>query len=270
VLAGTAAEHKARAELFAPNIALCKITEDLVFTDPYREAPLNRWTRPYLDAEKRTFERDSVLKVAAQARKYQFMTSAQALIHGDLHTGSIMATLEDTRVIDPEFAFIGPIGFDVGAVIGNLLLAFFAQAGHEEAPHARDAYRDWILRQAERVWSGFERRFLELWRAAPAGDVYPASLFVSAGDRAAMGEERARFLRVRFEDTLGFGAAKMIRRILGLAHVEDLESIADPERRARCETKALKLARELMLGARNFSGMSDVTAAARSIERAGA
>ena len=44
VLAGTAAEHKARAELFAPNTALCKITEDLVFTDPYREAPLNRWT----------------------------------------------------------------------------------------------------------------------------------------------------------------------------------------------------------------------------------
>ncbi len=53
VLAGTAAEHKARAELFASNTALCKITEDLVFTDPYREAPLNRWTRPYLDAHKR-------------------------------------------------------------------------------------------------------------------------------------------------------------------------------------------------------------------------
>jgi 5-methylthioribose kinase len=71
VFAGTAAEHKGRAELFAPNTALCKITEDLVFTDPYREAPLNRSTRPYLDAEKRAFERDSALKVAAQARKYR-------------------------------------------------------------------------------------------------------------------------------------------------------------------------------------------------------
>ena len=203
VLAGTAAEHKARAELFAPNIALCKITEDLVFTDPYREAALNRWTRPYLDAEKRAFERDGPLKVAAQARKYQFMTSVQALIHGDLHTGSIMATLEDTRVIDPEFAFIGPIGFDVGAVIGNLLLAFFAHEGHEAAPAARDVYRDWILMQAEKVWSGFHRRFLELWRAAPSGDAYPASLFPSDGDRAAMDKERARSMRVLFEDSLG-------------------------------------------------------------------
>ena len=72
-------------------------------------------------------------------RKYQFMTSMQALVHGDLHTGSIMLTPTDTRVIDPEFALVGPIGFDVGAVIGNLFLAYFAQEGHEAAPHARDA-----------------------------------------------------------------------------------------------------------------------------------
>ncbi len=268
VLAGTAAEHKARVELFAPNVALCKITEDLIFTDPYREALLNRWTSPYLDAQKRAFERDSALKIAAQQRKYQFMTSAQALIHGDLHTGSIMLTRGDTRVIDPEFAFVGPIGFDVGAVIGNLFLAFFAQEGHEPEPGARDAYRTWILAQVADVWSGFHDRFLELWRAAPQGDAYPVSLFASDEDRAALEKERARFMRALFEDTLGFAGAKMIRRILGLAHVEDLEAIADPERRARCEAKALRLARELMVGARGFSGPADVISAVRTIGRA--
>ena len=265
VLSGTAAAHKARIELFAPNTALCKITEDLVFTDPYRQAPLNRWTRPYLDAEKRAFEGDSALKVAAQARKYQFITSARALIHGDLHTGSIMLTAEDTRVIDPEFAFMGPMGFDVGAVIGNLLLAFFAQGGHETAPGARDPYRAWILAQAEAVWEGFSRRFLDYWRATRSGDAYPASLFPSDDDRAAMDTERARFMRVLFEDTLAFAGLKMIRRILGLAHVEDLEAIADPERRARCEARALRLARELVVAPEHFSGMADVTAAARAV-----
>jgi 5-methylthioribose kinase len=268
VLAGTAAEHKARAELFAANTALCKITEDLVFTDPYREAPLNRWTSPWLDAQKKAFERDSALKVAAQALKYQFMTSAQALIHGDLHTGSIMVTPEDTRVIDPEFAFMGPIGFDVGAVVGNLFLAFFAQEGHEAAPRARDAYRDWILAQAENVWSGFNRRFLELWRAAPSGDAYPASLFKSDEDRQAMEKERARFMRALFADTLAFAGAKMIRRILGLAHVEDLEAIAEAERRALCEMKGLRLARELIVGAKGFSDLADVVSAARAVGRA--
>ena len=35
-----------------------------------------------------------------------------------------MANKEETYVIDPEFAFFGPIGFDVGAFIGNLFLAY--------------------------------------------------------------------------------------------------------------------------------------------------
>ena len=262
-LAATAAEHKRRVELFARNIELCKITEDLVFTDPYREAPLNRWTRPYLDADKRAFESDAALKVAAQQRKYQFLTAAQALIHGDLHTGSIMLTAEDTRVIDPEFAFVGPIGFDVGAVIGNLFLAYFAQEGHEASPGGRDAYRAWILAQVAAVWNGFRERFLELWRSARGGEAYVAGLIASPADRAAMEAERQRFLRALFEDSLAFGGLKMIRRILGLAHVEDLESIADPARRASCERKALRLARELVVGASRFSGIDDAIGAAR-------
>lgn len=262
VLAGSAAEHKARIALFAPNVALCKITEDLVFTDPYREAPLNRWNHPYLDAQKQAFERDSALKAAAQARKFQFLTNAQALIHGDLHTGSVMLTPGDTRVIDPEFAFIGPMGFDVGAVIGNLLIAYFAQEGHEAAPHERDRYRDWILDQVKAVWTGFCERFLALWRQAQDGAAYEANLFSSEEDRLTMEAERQRFMRVLFEDSLAFAGAKMIRRILGLAHVEDLESIADPERRARCEIRSLRLGRALLLNPAAFSDIASVTAAA--------
>src|ERR1700735_2713463 len=188
-LAGTAAEHKRRIALFAPNVELCRITEDLVFTDPYREAPLNRWTRPHLDADKRAFEADSALKAAAQARKYQFLTDAQALIHGDLHTGSIMLTAEETRVIDAEFAFVGPMGFDVGAVIGNLLLAYLAQEGHEASPHQRDGYRIWIFDQVKAVWTGFHDRFLALWREAKEGDAYSASLFTSEEEHSAMEAE---------------------------------------------------------------------------------
>ncbi len=264
VLAGSAAEHKRRVELFARNIELCRITEDLVFTDPYREAPLNRWTRPHLDADKRAFENDSALKVAAQARKYQFLTAAQALIHGDLHTGSIMLNESGTRVIDPEFAFVGPIGFDVGAVIGNLYLAYCAQDGHESSPGARDAYRQWILDQIAAVWTGFHDRFLALWRKAKQGEAYVAGLFASPQDEAAMEAERARFMRRLFEDSLAFGGLKMIRRVLGLAHVEDLESIADPAVRAACERRALAIGRELVLGGAAFSGIADANAAAKA------
>jgi hypothetical protein len=49
-LALTADRKKALIAAFAGNTALCKITEDLIFTDPYRVAELNRWTSPQLDA----------------------------------------------------------------------------------------------------------------------------------------------------------------------------------------------------------------------------
>ncbi len=75
-------------------------------------------------------------------------------------------------------------------------------------------------------------------------------------------------MRSLYEDTLAFAGAKMIRRILGLAHVEDLEAIADPETRARCERKALRLARELLVGPAGYAGMADVVAAARSVRKA--
>ena len=47
------------------------------------------------------------------------------------------------------------MGFDVGKLLGNLLLSFFSQRGHERAPGERDAYRRWILATTEQVWTSF-------------------------------------------------------------------------------------------------------------------
>jgi 5-methylthioribose kinase len=265
VLATAAADHKRRIWSFADNIELCKITEDLVFTDPYREAKLNRWTAPFLDNIAAQFRRDEPLKIAVQRRKFQFMSSAEALIHGDLHTGSIMLTPLDTRVIDPEFAFVGPMGFDVGAVIGNLLIAYYSQDGHEPRVYARTPYRHWILMQVDQVWRLFSRRFVELWDKSKSGDAYMPELFTEPEGLAVFTAEKQRFMRNLFIDSVSFAGIKMIRRVLGLAHTEDLESIADPAMRAKCEIKTLALARRLILDAEKLTGISDVTSAARAI-----
>lgn len=48
-----------------------------------------------------------------------------------------MVTSDSTQVIDPEFAFYGPMGFDIGALIGNLILAYFSQDGHANEQNDR-------------------------------------------------------------------------------------------------------------------------------------
>ena len=152
-LAVPAAQKKEGIAAFAGNHALCKITEDLIFTDPYREAEQNRWTSPWLDATAAAFREDLDLHVAISRLKLKFLGSPEALIHGDLHTGSIMVTESATVVIDPEFAFYGPMGFDLGAVIGNLLMAYLASAGHERSPGDRRAFEAWVLETIENVWT---------------------------------------------------------------------------------------------------------------------
>ena len=136
-LALPAAKKKEGIAAFAGNHALCKITEDLIFTDPYRVAEQNRWTQPWLDATAAAFREDLDLHAAISRLKLKFLNAPEALIHGDLHTGSIMVTEDSTVVIDPEFAFYGPMGFDIGAVIANLLMAYLASAGHERSPGER-------------------------------------------------------------------------------------------------------------------------------------
>ena len=250
---------------FAGNTALCKITEDLIFTEPYMIAENNRWTSPWLDGHAATIRSDADLKCAVSRLKLKFMGSPEAMIHGDLHTGSVMLTADDTRVIDPEFAFMGPMGFDVGALIANLLLNYFSQVGHEGSVGARDAYRNWILDTVEQVWTQFRRKFISLWESQGGGDGYPSEMFEDSLGTAILAREREAYMDRLFRDTLGFAAAKMIRRILGLAHNIDLEWIEDERTRAIAEARSLLLARDLMVNTDCYGNIGTVTAAARRL-----
>jgi len=262
-LAVVAAKKKEGIAAFAGNHALCKITEDLIFTDPYRVAEQNRWTSPWLDATAARFRDDLDAHVAICRLKLKFMGSPEAMIHGDLHTGSIMVTERDTRVIDPEFAFYGPMGFDIGAVIANLLMAYLASPGHERLPGERSAFAAWVLQTVEQVWTEFERKFLELWRNETRGDAYPLTLFEGSQGAQLLEAERQAYMARLFADTVGFAAAKTIRRILGLAHNIDFELIADEKLRAICEARSLRLARDMLVNTASYKTIGSVTAAAR-------
>ncbi|NDW07494.1 S-methyl-5-thioribose kinase [Jiella pacifica] len=261
------AKKKADMALFADNVELCAITENVVFTDPYFDAPLNRWTRPQMDGPARALQSDRAVKVGVQEMLCCFTTKSEALLHGDLHTGSVMVTATDTRIIDPEFAFYGPMGFDVGAFFANLFLAYFAQDGHESYPDERDTYGEWLLETAESVWSVFAERFARLWREERRGILYPRTLFEDVGDETGSTVGLHRFLGGVFEDAVGFAGAKMVRRLVGLAHVEDMESIGDPDRRAACEAKALLMGRELLVNRTTFGDIYGLSCLARAVRR---
>jgi 5-methylthioribose kinase len=235
---------RAKIAHWSQNSALCALTEKVVFTDPYAVVDHNRWTVPQLDNYGHGIKKDSELKLAAAYHKSLFLTSAETLLHGDLHTGSWMVKQDSTFMIDPEFAFYGPMGFDVGAILSNLFLSYFSFVG-------RDAdYAEWILQQVVIVVDTFTTLFLQLWTehnhsetSIATGEIYRSSIFTDELLNHAQNGYMAHIWR----DSLGFAGMKMLRRVVGISHVADLESIENPDVRAGAEKRALLFARKLIV-----------------------
>ncbi len=220
------------------NKELCKITEDFIFTHPYEENETNSYS-PKLDMNVvKRFREDKDIKVAVAKMRYKFMTEAQALLHGDLHSGSIMLNEKETYVIDPEFAFYGPMGFDVGIYLANLAMSFLSLEKDESE------YRRYVIGMIKDTWEKFAVKFktnmIEHEKKVKSLQWdYPEGLkhFEAFTDD---------FITSIFDDSIGFMACEMFRRTVGLAKVADVAGIEDEDRRANVEKNVLECASKLI------------------------
>jgi len=215
-----AVERKALLGRFH-NPELCAITESLVFTAPYTGSASNIVDEAAAPIAEQLRE-DRALRRAAARLCLQFKSRGEALIHGDLHTGSIMVADDDARVMDPEFAFCGPMGFDIGNVFANLA---FASIRHTVLGNT--GFVEQIDEYAREFWDTFREQATRLWPSGTGG--------------------REDFLAGVLRDSAGYAGTEMIRRMVGLAHVADIDSLLlDLRFEARAEV--LSCARSLILG----------------------
>ena len=239
------------------NPHLCKIQEDFVFSNPYMESPENKWN-PLVDAEVQAVRVNSKLKVAISEVKESYMTHAQALIHSDLHTGSIMVNEEETRVIDPEFAFFGPMGFDVGAVLENLVLNYLSHYAHTPDPKARAEYQAYLVDLLRGTWNEFARKFEELWINNDCGELPPAKYWDFPRGQDAFAEFRRRYILKLLHDSAGHGGCKMLRRMMGIVSVWDITSIQDQQKRAIAERLAIQIGSRWVLERNEINSAEDL------------
>ncbi|WP_139490536.1 S-methyl-5-thioribose kinase [Brevibacillus dissolubilis] len=244
-------EKKANVAKFT-NPELCKITEDLVFTDPYEDHETNNFN-PLIRPQVEAIWNNKELKREIAHLKYGFLTRAEALLHGDLHTGSIFVTETSTKVIDPEFAYYGPLGFDIGAVFANLILNYAAQLGLTSDEGKRESNREYLLDTVENVWNEFVSQFVSLWHK-------------HAKERTAHVEGFWQdYVSQVLQDSVGYAGCKTLRRVIGLAGVADLNTIENDEVRAEAERLSLAIGEALILERKNIKEASDITALVRQV-----
>ena len=237
------AEKKDRVKLFV-NKELCDISEDLVFTEPYDDYKGRNIILPEnMDFVKRFLYEDEQLKGQVAMLRDRFMNLAQALIHGDLHSGSIFVNQQGMKVIDPEFAFYGPMGYDVGNVIGNL---FFAWANrYYTAPQDKDFLR-WISQTIGDTLDLFLEKFSEAYDQQVSFSLYKTPLF------------KANYMDELLADSLGYAGTEMIRRVVGDSKVSEVTSVEPLEQRLPLERSLIQMGISLIKNRYRFEDGQDI------------
>ncbi|MEN0087396.1 MAG: S-methyl-5-thioribose kinase, partial [Pseudomonadota bacterium] len=254
------ADKKGDVALFAGNVEITAITEALVFTDPYYDAEMNNHTSG-LDGVVAQLRSNVELKQRVQAMLMRFASNTETLLHGDLHSGSIMSTADESKVIDPEFAQYGPMGFDIGMLTANYLMAYFSQPAHRD-PSDLAEYQSWILATIEETFAQFNDEFRRLWRTERTGMLYPACLFEDQGHSSQSACDHV--LKNTWQDALNVCGIEMHRRVLSLAHNADFESIEDVSVRAPLEARNIMMGADLIMKSEEIETPQDLVKIAQT------
>ena len=241
-------EHKEKKEMVKNyiNPELCEISEDLVYSEPFNNYKNRNEVFPSNDKfVSEEIYGDKQLGLEMAKLKFEFMNHAQALIHGDLHTGSIFIKQDSTKVIDPEFAFYGPMGYDIGNVIANLI---FAQVNGEMTItdlEKKKEFTNWVSQTISELIDLFKEKFLVAWK-------------IQVTDCLAKEEGFDRwYLNNVLKDTAGVAGLELLRRIIGMAKVKDIISITDEVNRTKAERYCMSIGKKFILNREDFLCGSD-------------
>ena len=273
-------KKKERVRAFI-NPELCAISETLVFSEPYCNGKnRNRITAGNEAFVRKTLYNDEALKAEVASLRETFMNKAEALIHGDLHTGSIFIGCKSSaaidthetpdrnatsklptepcmKIIDPEFAFYGPIGYDLGNIIANLycswMYAAFIRGASDKAKTDVGIQSDIPPSQTAGKPSSSADDFIE--RIAAAIEAIPQLFIIKALERCKtlpLSDPlyNERYVRRRLSeicaDAYGFAGTELIRRAVGDTKTAEFDAMGQDSRRITMERIIIQTACRLI------------------------
>ncbi|GCF95866.1 methylthioribose kinase [Enterococcus florum] len=215
------------------NIEMSDISEDLVFTEPYDDYKKRNVLTIGNEAfvHQQLYENNRLQTEVAWLRD-RFMNQAQALIHGDLHTGSLFINTSGLKVIDPEFAFYGPIGYDIGNVLAHL---YFPLVKNRLDGSFDKAFNDWLLHTIKEVYDHTYEKFTALYDQQVQLPLYQNLAF------------KKEWLAAVFADAVGYAGTEIIRRVVGDSKVKELSLLEDHSKQLQMERILIQTGMQLIL-----------------------
>ncbi|NLW42528.1 MAG: S-methyl-5-thioribose kinase [Tissierellia bacterium] len=235
-------EKKENAKKFT-NPELCDITEDLVLTEPYFNYKNRNIITPGLeDYVRNNLYKNEQLHGEVLKLKDKYQNYSQTLLHGDLHLGSIFVNDNGIKVIDPEFAFYGPAGYDIGNVWGNL----FFPLGYYTVVNNNKEYisqlKSLIVDTIDKTISALDQSFDE----NVENDFLKNKKF------------KTYYLKEIISDSFGYGGTEIIRRVVGDAKVAEVTSVKELSQRQSLDKLLIEIGTKLIINRDKYSQGKDV------------
>lgn len=223
------------------NPDLCDISEDLVFTEPYYNYKNRNIITEGLESfvEKELYKDEELIGEVLKL-KDKFQTNSQALIHGDLHTGSIFVNDKGIKVIDPEFAFYGPIGYDIGNVWGNIIFAL------ANSLVMNDSRKDSLYQLLEDTMDKTIDKLDRAYDNYITNDYFRNMYF------------KKYYLKEIISDSFGYAATEIIRRDVGDSKVKEITSIKDNDLRISIDKKLILIGKYLIKNRDSIGSAKDL------------
>ena len=214
------------------NKEMCEITERLVLEEPYKNF---RNSNKVFEPDKQFLEHelyeDEKLHYEVAILKYLFQTKAQSLIHGDLHSGSVFVKQGSTMVLDPEFAFYGPAGYDVGNIVGHMIFAWVHNEVSEKDENKKETFRKWCEDSIIEIVDGFKQKSLNILKEKCTDVMFNVPGF------------HEKYVNDILSDSAGYAGTEIIRRIIGSAKFNFITSLEDVDERCALEQISVLIAK---------------------------
>lgn len=193
------------------NEVMVNVSDEYIFRRPWlQNDPTNTWSTEIKNHLHLVYSNEALLQNVKELRE-KFLSQAECLIHGDLHTGSIMTKGKHAKMIDVEFAYVGPAAFDIGMLLANFVLSFYAHCHYplEGAPNFREIVKEAILETVTHYFEG-----MSSWM-------------------------NTKEFEVLLEETAGFAGCELLSRIIGTTRLPECEG--RPLTEVTCLHMGLKL-----------------------------
>lgn len=232
---------------------LCDITEKLVLMEPYMDVnKRNNVFAPNAQFIQEQLYDDEALHLEVAKLKFKFMTDAQSLIQGDLHTGSIFVRKDGTKVFDSEFGTYAPMGYDTGNLVANLIFAYDNGLATDDTE-----FCTWVLDTIKQSMDLFIEKFSAKFDECATEPMAKVPGF------------KQWYLEGVLKDTAGYAGTELHRRTVGLANVVDVTNIADEKKRLLAERINVFAGKDYIMHQTAFRSGSDfVDAVMRAQKRA--